>query len=93
VYLNNWRRVAQSTQCLTRDWTTGVQSPAEAKDFSFGLCVQAKSEVHPASYLMGSSCYFPGGKARPGRDSDHSQSSAAEVKNEYLLSPESLDDV
>jgi hypothetical protein len=33
---------------------------------------------------------FPGGKARPGRDADHSPPSSAEIKNEqelYLLSP------
>jgi hypothetical protein len=35
---------------------------------------------------------FPGDKARPGRDADHSPPSSAEVKNEwelYLLSPQS----
>jgi hypothetical protein len=34
---------------------------------------------------------FPGGKARPGRDADHSSPSSAEVVNEYepyLLSPQ-----
>jgi hypothetical protein len=36
---------------------------------------------------------FPGGKARPGRDADHSHPSSAEVVNEkdlYLLSPKRL---
>jgi hypothetical protein len=39
---------------------------------------------------MGTGGSFPGGKARPGRDADHSPPSSAEVKNEkklYLLSP------
>jgi hypothetical protein len=39
---------------------------------------------------MGTGGPFPGGKARPGRDDDHSPPSSAEVKNEldlYLLSP------
>jgi hypothetical protein len=40
--------------------------------------------------IMGTGGSFPGGKARPGRDADHSPPSSAEVKNEkelYLLSP------
>jgi hypothetical protein len=39
---------------------------------------------------MGTGGPFPGDKARPGRDADHSPPSSAEVKNEeelYLLSP------
>jgi hypothetical protein len=30
---------------------------------------------------------FPGGKARPGGDADHSPPSSAEVKNEEISSP------
>jgi len=39
---------------------------------------------------MGTGGPFPGGKARPGRDADHSPPSSAEVENEelYLLSPQ-----
>jgi hypothetical protein len=39
---------------------------------------------------MGTGGSFPGGKARPGRDADHSPPSSAEGKKEkelYLLSP------
>jgi hypothetical protein len=64
------------------DWTTGVRSPAEAKDSSSTLCVQTRSEIQPASYPMGIGGPFLGGKARPGRDADHSMTSSAEVKNE-----------
>jgi hypothetical protein len=42
---------------------------------------------------MGTGGPFPGGKARPGRDADHSPPSSAEVVNEkelYLLSPKRL---
>jgi hypothetical protein len=60
------------------DRAIGVRSPAGAKDFSSILCVQTGSGTHPASSPMGT---FPGGKARPGRDADHSPSSA-EVVNE-----------
>jgi hypothetical protein len=60
----------------------GVRSPAGAKDFSSSLCVQTGSGAHPASSTMGTRGPFPGGKARPGRDADHSPPSNAEVKNE-----------
>jgi hypothetical protein len=35
-------------------------------------CVHTSSEAHPSSYSMGTGCPFYGGKARPGRDADHS---------------------
>jgi hypothetical protein len=60
----------------------GVLSPARAKDFSSSLCVQTGSEAHPASCTMGTGRSFPRGKARPGRDADHSPPSSAEVRNE-----------
>jgi hypothetical protein len=59
------------------DRAIGVRFPAGAKDFSSSLCVQTGSGTHPASCLMGT-----GGKARPGRDADHSSPSSAEVVNE-----------
>jgi hypothetical protein len=58
-----------------------VRSPTGA-DFSSSLCVQTGSGAHPASYPVGTGGSFPGGKALPGRDSDHSLPSSAEVKNE-----------
>jgi hypothetical protein len=74
--------VAQLVQCLTTGWTTGVRSLTVAEDFFSSPCVQTGSGVHPASYPMGTGGPFPGGKARPGRDADHSHPSSAEVKNE-----------
>jgi hypothetical protein len=59
-----------------------VRSPAGAKDFSSSLCVQTGSGAHPASCTMRTEGSFPGGKARPGRDADHSPASSAEVVNE-----------
>jgi hypothetical protein len=59
-----------------------VRSPAGAKDFSCSLCVQTSSGAHPASCTMGTGGTFPGGKARPSSDADHSPSSSAEVMNE-----------
>jgi hypothetical protein len=64
------------------DRAIGVRSPAGAKDFSSNLCVQTGSGAHPASCTVGTGGPFPGGKARPGRDADHSPPSSAEVVNE-----------
>jgi hypothetical protein len=54
------------------DRAIGVRSPAEAKEFSSSLHVQTSSEAHPSSYPMGTVGPFPGSKAWPGRDRDHS---------------------
>jgi hypothetical protein len=59
-----------------------VRSPAEAKDFSSNLCVQTGSEAHSASCTMGTRGRFPGAKALPGRDADHSLPYNAVVENE-----------
>jgi hypothetical protein len=60
-----------------------VRSPAETKEnFSSSLCVQTGSGAHPASCTMDTGGPFLGGKARPGRDADHSPLSSAEVENE-----------
>jgi hypothetical protein len=64
------------------DRAIGVPSPAGAKDFSSSLCVKTGSGAHPASCIMGTGGPFPGGKARPGHDADHSRPSTAEVVNE-----------
>jgi hypothetical protein len=67
------------------DRAIGVRSAAGAKDFSFNFCVQTGSEAHPASSTMSTVGPFPGAKARPGRDTDHSPPSSAEVENEEEL--------
>jgi hypothetical protein len=50
-----------------------------AGKFSLHHSVQNGSEVHSASYPMGTRGYFPGVK-RPGREADHSPPSSDEVK-------------
>jgi hypothetical protein len=40
------------------------------------------SVSRPASCTMGTGGLFPGGKARPVRDADHSPPSSAKVENE-----------
>jgi hypothetical protein len=64
------------------DRAIGVRYPAVAKGFSSILGVQTGSGAHPASCTMGTGGPFPGGKARPGLDADHSPTSSAEVENE-----------
>jgi hypothetical protein len=54
------------------DRAIGVRSPVGAEDFSSILCVQTDCGAHPASCPMGTGGPFPGCKARPGRDADHS---------------------
>jgi hypothetical protein len=51
-------------------------------DFSSNLCVQTDFGIHPASCTMGTGGPFPGAKARPRRNADHSPPSSAEVENE-----------
>jgi hypothetical protein len=64
------------------DRAIAVRFPAGAKDFSSNLCVQTVSGAHPAFCTMGTGGPFPGAKARPGRDADHSPPSSAEVEND-----------
>jgi hypothetical protein len=54
------------------DRAIGFRSPAEVKHFSSSLCVQTGSEANLASCPMGIGGPFPGAKAQPGRDPDHS---------------------
>jgi len=49
-----------------------VRFPAEAEDISSNLCVKTSSGAHPASCPMDTQGSCPWGKARPGRDADHS---------------------
>jgi hypothetical protein len=66
----------QEIPCLlsdpTTDRTAGVRSPTEAEDLSSNLSVQTGSGAHPATCTVGTGGSFPGGKARRGRDADHS---------------------
>jgi hypothetical protein len=62
------------------DRAIGVRSWAGAKDFSYSLFVQTGSGAHPASCTTGTGGPFPGAKARPGHDADHSPPSSAEVE-------------
>jgi hypothetical protein len=64
------------------DRAIGIRSPAGARDFCSILCVQTGSGAHLASCTMGTGGPFPGGKARPRRDADHSPPSSAQVVNE-----------
>jgi hypothetical protein len=63
-----------------------VSIPGTSKEFfPSNLCVHTTSEAYPASYPMVTGDRIPGGKARPGRDADHSTPFISDVKNEYVL--------
>jgi hypothetical protein len=57
----------------------------EEEDFSSILCLQIGSGAHPTTSTMGIGGSFPGGKARPGRDTDRSLPTTAEVKKEQEI--------
>jgi hypothetical protein len=85
-------RVAQSVQCLATGWTTDrsrFDSWQRRKDFSCSLCVQTGSGAHPAFCTMGTGGPFPGAKARPGRDADHSPHLVprSRMSRSYISSP------
>jgi hypothetical protein len=48
------------------------------RDFSSNLYLQIGFGNHPASFPMGTRVPFPGAKARPGRDADHSTPSRSQ---------------
>jgi hypothetical protein len=54
------------------DQAIGVRSLAGAEDISSSLCVRTGSGTHPVPCPMRTAVPFPGDKARPGRDADHS---------------------
>jgi hypothetical protein len=61
----------------------GFDPRPEAEDFPCTPCVQTGCGAHPASCTVGTGGSFPGGKARPERDADHSPPpSSAEVKKQ-----------
>jgi hypothetical protein len=61
--------VAQSVRSLTTDWTTGVRTPAEGKDFIL-VCVQTSSDANLTFYPIGTGGPLPRGKAWSGRPDD-----------------------
>jgi hypothetical protein len=56
--------------------------PDRGRGFFLQPLVQTSSGAHPVSYTISTGGFFPGGKAWPGRDADHSPPSSAEVKKE-----------
>jgi hypothetical protein len=64
------------------DLAIGVLSPAGAKDFPLSFVSRpALGPTQPCVQCVPGGP-FPGGKARPGPDADHSPSSSSEVMNE-----------
>jgi hypothetical protein len=73
--------VSTVSGCGLDDRAIELRPPTETKDLPSSLCVQTGSGAHPASCTMGTGGPFPGAKARPGRDAEHSPPSSAEVVN------------
>jgi hypothetical protein len=59
-----------------------VRSPTESKGFFLLPLCPERLWAHLASCTMGTVDPFPGAKAQPGRDADHSLESSAQVENE-----------
>jgi hypothetical protein len=77
--------IAQSVWRWAMGWAAQVRFPA-VTDYSLILSVQTESGAHPA-YPMGAGALSPGVK-RPGRETDHSPPSNAEVKRwSYTSTP------
>jgi hypothetical protein len=77
--------VAQVVKCLTTGWTTGRSGfDSRRGQRIFPLASVSRPALGPTQppVQMGTGGPFPGGKARPGRDADHSPPSSAEVVNE-----------
>jgi hypothetical protein len=77
-----WSSVSIVSDYGLDDRTIEVRPRQRREDFSSKFCVQNACGAHPTSCAMGTRGPFPGGKARPGRDADHSSPSSAEVMNE-----------
>jgi hypothetical protein len=75
-------RSCGSSVSIVSDYRLDDRGSAEEKDFFPSLCVQTGSEAHPASCPVVTGGPFPGAKARPERDAEHSPVSSAEVVNE-----------
>jgi hypothetical protein len=71
-----------SSGSIVSDYGLDDRGSIPGRGRGFCPCVHTGSEAHPASCPMGTGGPFPGGKARPGSDADHSPPSSAEVKNE-----------
>jgi hypothetical protein len=68
---------------------SGFRFAARAGSFSLRHRVHTGSGAHPASYSMGTGGSLSLGLKRPGRESDHSPQSSAEVRGcvELYLTP------
>jgi hypothetical protein len=66
------------------DWLRGGVRVPVGQEFSLLHVVQTSSEVHSASYTIGTGGLFPGGVKRPGREADTSPPASAEVKKMWI---------
>jgi hypothetical protein len=86
VNLTNLRYYLSWYSDQATGWTAGAGFPT-GRDFSLLHNVQTGSGAYPASYPVGTGGDFPGVR-RPGRETDHSPRSSAEVnKNDGAIPP------
>jgi hypothetical protein len=88
----NWQFASRTRHRWSRGSSVSIVSdyglddrgliPDRCRGVFFWLCIQTGSGAHPASCLLGTGGSFLGGKARPGRDVDHSPPSSVQIKNE-----------
>jgi hypothetical protein len=71
-----FRNFPQYLHTSISDWLQterpGFDRQQRQRIFSLASCVQASYEAHPASCTLGTRGPLPGGKARTGRDANHS---------------------
>jgi hypothetical protein len=69
---------------MTTDWTTGWTEfdPRQRQRIFFSLYPVCPDQLWGLPSLLSNGGPFPVGKARPGRDADHSTPSSADVRNE-----------
>jgi hypothetical protein len=77
-------RVAQSVVCLATDWTTGRSrfDPRQGQRIFPLASVSRPALGSTQPPVQWAPRILSGGKARPGRDADHSAPSGAEIVNE-----------
>jgi hypothetical protein len=87
IQSKNGAGIVQRHRAGLRAGRSGVRVPARTANFLFTTPARRglRSTQHPIQRVPGGS--LPGGVKRPGRESDHSPQSSAEVKNAGSLPP------
>jgi hypothetical protein len=71
IHLNT-KSIRGSSGSLMSDYGLDDRGSISNRGNSFSLCIKTGFGAHPAPYPKGTGGPLLGGKARPGRDADHS---------------------